>query len=60
MIYTALNSFMEIHAMRLHPHHDLKKSLDDWAKENKMKAACIISCAGGLEKVYIRFAGKKS
>lgn len=46
-------------AIRLMMHEDIKKYMDDWMKQNQVSAACIISCAGSLEKVCIRFAGKK-
>jgi len=46
-------------AFRLMPHEDVKKYLDDWVKQIQVSAACIISCVGSLEKVCIRFAGKK-
>src|ERR1700712_1924946 len=43
--------------LRLRPREDLKVSLDQFVKVNRIKAACIITCAGSLEQAAIRFAG---
>lgn len=48
----------KFHAFRLKPHHDIKEALTTFAKENKIKAAAIVSCAGSLEQYNIRFANQ--
>ncbi len=48
---------MKIHALRLLPGSDLKKSLLLLAKEQNLKAAFILTCVGSLEEAAIRMAG---
>ena len=43
-------------AFRLYPHQDLKKSLLNICLENKIKAACLVSAIGSLEKINLRLA----
>lgn len=47
-------------ALRLKPHQDVKQSLLAFAKKNKMKAACIVSAVGSLEKFNLRYANQES
>lgn len=47
---------MIIHALRLKPHQDLKKSLIDFVIENKITAAWIMSGLGSLRETNIRYA----
>ena len=47
---------MEIHAFRLTPGQDLKKSLLSYAKGAKLEAACVVTCVGSLSKVSLRLA----
>ena len=47
---------MEIHAFRLTPGQDLKKSLLSYAKGAKLEAGCVVTCVGSLSKVSIRLA----
>ena len=42
---------MEVHAFRLTPGQDLKKSLVAYAKGEKLEAGCIVTCVGSLKKV---------
>lgn len=44
--------------IRLRPKEDLKGCLDEFATKNQIKAACIITCVGSLERAAIRFANK--
>ena len=44
--------------IRLKPGEDLKTMLDRFAASNKIKAACIITCVGSLEKACIRYANE--
>jgi predicted DNA-binding protein with PD1-like motif len=48
---------MIVHALRLLPGSDLKKSLLLLAKEKDLKAAFILTCVGSLEEAAIRMAG---
>lgn len=48
----------KFHAFRLKPHQDLKEAINTFAKENKITAAAIVSCAGSLEQYNIRFANQ--
>ena len=48
--------FAEIHAFRLTPGQDLKKSLLSYAKGAKLEAACVVTCVGSLSKVSLRLA----
>lgn len=41
------------------PGADLKKSLLDFAKQEKLKAAYIITCVGSLQAAHLRMAGAK-
>lgn len=47
---------MIIHAVRLHPHQDLKAELDKWAKTEAVTAACVLTCVGSLRQATLRFA----
>jgi uncharacterized protein len=47
---------MNIHAVRLHPHQDLKAELDRWAQTQAVEAACILTCVGSLRQTTLRFA----
>ena len=46
------------YAFRLRPHEDLKKSILQFAKTNKLKAGAILSAVGSLEQINIRFANQ--
>lgn len=47
---------MNIHAMRLHPHQDLQRELDNWARDHAIEAACVLTCVGSLRRATLRFA----
>lgn len=49
---------MKIHAIRLHPHQDLKAELDRWAQMEAIEAACILTCVGSLRHATLRYADK--
>jgi predicted DNA-binding protein with PD1-like motif len=53
------SSPLKVHVMRLHPHEDLKLSLQKFARENNIKAAIILTCVGSLEQYNLRFANEK-
>jgi len=48
----------KFHALRLRPHQDIKEAITTFAKENKIRAGAIVSCAGSLEQYNIRFANE--
>lgn len=49
---------MNIHALRLHPHQDLKAELDEWARAEAIEAACILTCVGSLRRAVLRYADR--
>jgi uncharacterized protein len=49
---------MDTLALRLRPHADLKKSLDAFAHEHHLQAACIVTCVGSLRQASLRFANQ--
>lgn len=53
------SSASTIFVLRLMPHEDLKKSLQRFAADNKLKAAVIVTCVGSLEQYNLRFANQK-
>jgi predicted DNA-binding protein with PD1-like motif len=46
-------------AFRLKPGMDLKKEIERFAAANRLKAAYVVTCVGGLEQATIRMAGAK-
>lgn len=44
---------------RLKPGQDLKKSILEFAADNKIEAGIIVTCVGSLEQYNLRFARKK-
>lgn len=49
---------METIALRLKPHSDIRKDLEDLAKKENISAAVILGAVGSLSKVRLRFAGQ--
>ena len=47
-------------AFRLGPHADLKKSIIEFFKEEKIQAAWVITCVGSLSQFNLRFANQSS
>ncbi len=47
------------YAFRLVPHQDVKKSIIEFARQNKIKAGCIVSSAGSLEQMNLRYANQE-
>lgn len=45
-------------ALRLKPGQDLRLALADFAKARKLHAASIVSCAGSLARVALRYANQ--
>jgi predicted DNA-binding protein with PD1-like motif len=49
-----------IYVLRLKPHTDLKQSILEFAKANKIKAGAIVTCVGSLEQYHLRFANQEN
>lgn len=49
---------MDVVALRLKPGQDLKKELMKWARTEKVKAGCVVTCVGSLQEVTLRFANQ--
>lgn len=47
------------YVFRIHPHQDLKVSIQEFANSTKIEAGIILSC-GSLEQYNLYFANKKS
>lgn len=50
---------IQVHAMRLKPNEDLRKAIENYAKENNINAGWMVTCAGSLTKYNIRFANEE-
>ena len=48
------------HALRLKPGQDLRTSIENYVKENKITAGWITTCAGSLTDYNIRFANQQT
>lgn len=49
---------MKVHAIRLKPGEDLKKSIIKYVNEHHIRAGWIVTCAGSLTNYAIRFANQ--
>ncbi|MCL4828519.1 MAG: DUF296 domain-containing protein [Caldilinea sp.] len=49
---------MQTYALRLHPHQDLKRELDTFARTHDLEAACVLTCVGSLRRAVLRFANQ--
>ena len=59
LIFTPqMNTPQKIHALRLHPGDDLKRSLAAFVKEHHIEAGYIITCVGSLTTSHLRHAGQ--
>jgi uncharacterized protein len=45
-----------VHAFRLKPKEDLKKSITQYARVNGIKAGAMVTCVGSLEQFHLRYA----
>lgn len=50
---------IKTYAIRLKPGTDLKRSIQSFVNEKKLKAAWIVTCAGSLTDYNIRFANQQ-
>ena len=48
---------MKVVPLRLKPGDDLRRALEAWMAEQQEQAGCLISAAGSLSLVQLRFAG---
>jgi predicted DNA-binding protein with PD1-like motif len=53
-------SHPKIFVTRLKPHADLRESILDFARSNKIKAGVVLTCVGSLEQLNLRFANQPS
>lgn len=51
---------MQAHALRLHPDQDLRAELANFAQQNQLQAAAILTAVGSLRQATLRFAGADS
>jgi uncharacterized protein len=51
---------LDVHVFRLKAHEDLKAAIVQYAKDNNIAAAIILTCVGSLEEFNIRFANEKA
>jgi len=49
---------MRVHCLRLEPGDELKSSLLQYASENHLKAAFILTCVGSVTSASIRYAAQ--
>jgi len=54
VLISAMNSI----ALRLTPQQDLKQELDEFARQQAIEAACILTCVGSLTQAKLRLAGQ--
>ena len=48
---------MDVHSFRIRPGNDLKKEIEKYVEENKLDAASVITCVGGLNSLVARMPG---
>ncbi len=53
-------SKMLTHTIRITPHQDVKQSLMDYVTQHKIEAACILTCVGSAEQVFMRYANQSN
>lgn len=52
-------STINVHAIRLKPNEDLRKAIENYAKENNIAAGWLVTCAGSLTSYNLRFANEE-
>jgi predicted DNA-binding protein with PD1-like motif len=57
---TAAGRPYALHALRLLPGADVRATLRDWAHQNGLEAAVIVSAVGSLSIAALRFGGRSS
>ncbi len=53
-----LTTQMQVSVIRLRPMEDLKKSLENFVKENQIEAGVILTCVGSLQASHLRLANQ--
>lgn len=53
-------SIIKTHALRLHPDQDLKEELLKFARLRQLRAACVLTAVGSLQKLRLRFADSQA
>ncbi|MGC1241522.1 MAG: PPC domain-containing DNA-binding protein [Chryseosolibacter sp.] len=48
-----------IYVIRLKPHEDLKRTLQEFSAKHQIKAGLIQTCVGSLRQYHLRFANQK-
>ena len=54
-----IKSPLQCYAFRLHPGQDLYKEIENFVKDNNIKAGFIMTCVGSLQEINIRLANAK-
>ncbi len=49
---------MQVFALRLRPHQDLRQELIRFTEENTLQAGFILTCVGSLERAVMRYSGQ--
>lgn len=49
-----------LHVLRLHPHQDLRQSIEDYCIKEQISSACVVTCVGSLSQCSLRMAGANS
>ena len=57
---SVISSKMKAHLLRLKPGQDLLAELEHWAKQNKIKAAAIVTTVGSFKKINLRYANEEN
>lgn len=60
LLFSCKNHMIKTHPLRLKPGADLRKEIEAFAKDNKIEAGWISTCAGSLTQYNIRFANQPS
>jgi predicted DNA-binding protein with PD1-like motif len=50
---------MQTFALRLRPGEDPQATLDAFARNQQIQAACVLTCVGSLRKAVLRFANQE-
>lgn len=53
-----VSSSMQVSVIRLRPMEDLKKSLENFVKENQIEAGIVLTCVGSLQASHLRLANQ--
>jgi len=48
---------MQTYVFRLHPHQDLRNSIETWCFNHNLQGAAVVTCVGSLQHATLRMAG---